>query len=79
MDALASSAFTIGAIIGSLIGGALVGLIPLLFGMKKGQKTLAIVGFVCCVVGSFVLGVFLSVPVAIVFALIIYFKAKSKK
>jgi hypothetical protein len=79
MDALASSAFTIGAIICSLIGGALVVLIPLLFGMKKGQKTLAIVGFVCCVVGSFVLGMFLSFPVAIVFALIIYFKAKSKK
>lgn len=69
-------AFTIGAIVGSLFSGALVGLVPLLLGLKKKFNGLAIGGFIACIVGSLFMGLLLSVPICVVFAVIISVKAK---
>ena len=52
-------------VVGSLAGGGLIGLIPLLVGEKSGKRSLGIAGFLCCIVGSFILGLFLSLPCCI--------------
>ncbi len=59
-------------IFGALAVGALMGLIPLISGMVKNRKGLAIGGFVACVIAGFLLGIILALPTAIVFTLIIF-------
>ena len=63
--------FYIGFFIGALVMGSIVGLIPLIAGIVKKKKGLAIAGFITCIICNFIAGVFLSVPAAIVFLLII--------
>ncbi len=63
--------YYVGVIFGSLMMGALLGLIPGIIGYKKGKKGLAIAGFLCCVGGSFILGLFLSIPMCIIFTVLI--------
>lgn len=60
--------------ISSLISGAIVGAIPGFIGYKKRKKGLAVAGFISCVIGSFLLGLFLSIPLCIIFILIILLK-----
>jgi LytS/YehU family sensor histidine kinase len=64
-------AFNVGVVIGSLLAGVIFGLIPLILGLRKKKKTLAISGFVACIVGSLILGLFLSIPICIVFVILI--------
>ena len=61
----------LGLIVGGLVAGTLCGLIPFFLGKKRGQPTLGIVGLVSCIVGGFLGGVIVALPVAGVFALII--------
>lgn len=58
-------------IFGALMMGALLGLIPGIIGYKKDKQRLAIGGFIACVIGSFIMGLFLSVPICIIFTIII--------
>ena len=51
----------------SLIGGVVIGIIPALSGVKKGQLGLAIGGFVCCIAGSILGGLILSIPLCVFF------------
>lgn len=61
-----------GAVIfGALIGGVIFGLIPGIVGYKKGKTGLAVAGFISCIIGSFLLGMFLSIPACIIFTVII--------
>tara|TARA_Y100001970_G_scaffold222937_1_gene274374 strand:+ start:6955 stop:7191 length:237 start_codon:yes stop_codon:yes gene_type:complete len=69
--------YFVGVIFGALIMGAIIGLIPLILGINKGQKQLGIIGLVSCIVGSLILGLFLSIPIAIVFTIIILTKSNS--
>jgi hypothetical protein len=62
---------TMAIVIGSLIGGAIFGAVPLAVGFKKEKRGLAIAGFITCIVGSFLLGMLLSVPACIIFTVII--------
>ena len=62
------------AIIGSLIGGAIVGLAPAICGFIKQKFGLAAGGFVACVVASFLLGLILSVPTCALFLFLIFRK-----
>ena len=71
------AAYFIGVIFGALFAGGIIGLIPLILGINKGQKQLGIIGFACCIGGSFILGLLLSIPIAIVFTVIILNKANS--
>ena len=75
------TAFQIGAIAGSLIVGALFGIVPLILGVKWGQATNGWIALFCCVVGSFFEGMFLSIPFCVFFLIletVIYSKQKKK-
>ena len=65
-------------IFGALLMGALLGLIPGIVGYKKGKQGLAIGGFIACVVGSFLLGLALSIPACIIFTAIILISSKKE-
>ena len=71
------NAFQIGAIVGSIVSGAIVGAIPMVCGIKKKKLGLAIGGFFACLVASFLLGLILSVPVCAVFLIFILKKDKT--
>ena len=71
----ANSEFNIvGFIIGILIAGIFCGLIPLITGIVKKRVPLGIAGFVSCLIGSGILGIFLAIPIAIIFTVIIALK-----
>ena len=67
-------------IMGAIIAGVIFGALPAGLGKRYGQETLGWSGFGACVVGSFIAGMFLSVPCCIVFTVIILArKNKNKK
>ncbi len=68
--------FMIGAVIGSLISGAIVGSVPAICGAIKHKIGLAVGGFFACLVASFLLGLILSVPTCAVFLFFIFKKPK---
>jgi membrane protein implicated in regulation of membrane protease activity len=59
-------------VIGALVAGVLCGLIPLVYGLVKRQQALAFGGLVACVAAGFVLGVVLALPMAALFAWLIW-------
>jgi len=63
--------FQAGILFGALLGGAIVGLLPLLVGLHRGRRTFAFASWVSCIVANFLLGVFLSVPLAVVLTVIV--------
>ncbi len=65
-------AFVFGAIIGSLISGAVVGAVPAVCGAIKQKIGLAVGGFFACLVSSLLLGLILSVPVCALFLFLIF-------
>ena len=66
--------FMFGAIIGSIISGAVVGAIPAICGAVKHKIGLAVAGFFSCLVASFILGLILAVPTCAVFMFFIFKK-----
>lgn len=66
--------FTFGAIIGSLIIGALIGAIPAICGAIRQKPGLAIGGFFACLASGVLLGMILAVPVCAVFLFLIFKK-----
>ena len=70
-------AFTFGAIIGSIISGAIIGAVPAICGAIKHKIGLAIGGFLSCLVASFLLGLILSVPTCAVFLFLIFKKTNN--
>ena len=71
--------FGFGAIAGSLVVGALLGLIPLVLGQSIEQVKLGRVGFLCTVVAAFVGGVFLAVPTTLGFVIAITLRWRRAK
>ena len=69
--------YLIGAIIGSLLSGAVVGAVPAICGAIKHKLGLAIGGFFACLVSSVLLGLILSVPVCAVFVFLIFKKTNT--
>ncbi len=47
--------------------GMLLGLIPLIKGMKMGKAKLGVLALICCALGGALLGLFLIIPVLAVF------------
>lgn len=66
--------FTFGAIIGSIIIGALIGAIPAICGAIKQKPGLAIGGFFACLVSGLILGMIFAIPVCAVFLFLIFKK-----
>ena len=60
--------FMIGKLIGASLVGLFCGLIPLVVGSLLNQKRLGTGGFLACVVGGLLGGLFLTVPLALVFS-----------
>ena len=58
--------------------GFVVGLVPLILGIVKGNIKFGVVGFLACLVGGAVLGIILSIPSMIVFSWLIVRGARSK-
>lgn len=71
--------FVLGALIGSILSGAVVGAIPAICGAIKHKIGLAIGGFFACLVGSMLLGLFLSVPLCALFLFLIFKKPKASR
>lgn len=73
-----SNAERVGFAIGTLVGGAFVGilcgLVPLIAGFTKGQPRLGWIGFASCVVAGLLLGLLVAAPVALVFTIVILLK-----
>ena len=67
-------AFMAGVLIGALLMGVVIGLIPLIIGIVKEQLNLGIIGLVSCIVGNLILGLLLSIPIALIFSIIILTK-----
>ena len=63
--------YIIGAFAGAFVVGAAIGAIPLVLGLKKGKKGLAIGGFAACAVSGIILGLLLAIPVCILFVVLI--------
>jgi predicted lipid-binding transport protein (Tim44 family) len=63
--------YWIGVFFGGLVAGALCGLLPLLLGMKKQRRGLALASWISCVLSGLILGLLLAVPVASVFTVVI--------
>lgn len=63
-------------LIGAFLGGCLAGLLPLFLGKYYGSGRLGDIGFLCCVAASMLLGAILSVPVAMIFSIIIFVRRK---
>lgn len=66
----------ISIVFGSLLMGALLGLIPFFYGRKKGYDTMGVICMVLCMIGSFIAGLFLSVPICLVSVIVIAVKKK---
>ncbi len=58
--------FFVGVLLGAFIAGAIVGLLPLAVARWRGHSTFALASWVSCVLANLVLGIFLSIPVALV-------------
>jgi hypothetical protein len=59
-------------IVGAIAIGAICGLVPLVFGLANGRTGLAVGGFAGCIVAGLAAGVLAAVPVAAVFAWLIW-------
>ncbi|MBP9664790.1 MAG: hypothetical protein KBD94_09215 [Pyrinomonadaceae bacterium] len=64
-------------IAGSVIFGALIGLVPLLIGIRRGRRNLGILGFVVTVIDSGISPI-LGVITAIVFTLVLVLGSNKK-
>ena len=71
MDTLNSAAYVFGVVVGSVVMGLIVGLPPFIWGRKKGQKTAALISMLLCVLGNFIAGLLLSIPICIVTLIVI--------
>lgn len=67
-----------GHILGALITGAFLGTIPLLLGLVRKKKDLAIIGLIACIASSFIAGIILSVPLSILFVILILFTGRKQ-
>ena len=72
-------AYGFGAIVGSLIVGALLGLIPFVLGQSLAQVKIGRLAFLCTVAAGFLGGAVLAFPTALVFAVVIVVKWRRAK
>lgn len=60
-----------GILFGAFLGGAIVGLLPLLVALRRGRRTFAFVSWGSCILANFLLGILLSVPLAVVLTVVV--------
>lgn len=62
----------LGLVIGAVGFGALLGLIPLLAARSRGKNRLGMIAMVVTIIGSFLAGIKLSIPSAVIFTIIAF-------
>jgi ABC-type Fe3+-siderophore transport system permease subunit len=62
---------TAGILFGAFLGGAIVGLLPLIVALRRGRRTFAFASWASCILANFLLGIFLSVPLAVVLTVVV--------
>ncbi len=72
MSSSYDSVYWIASIIGALVVGFVFGLVPLICGLVKKRVGLAIGGFAACLVGGFILGLILALPMCALFTVLIF-------
>lgn len=70
-DTVNSAIYLFGVVVGAVVMGLIVGLPPFIWSRKKGHKTAAIISMLLCVLGNFIAGLILSVPICIVSLIVI--------
>lgn len=55
------------AFVFNVIAGFVLGLIPLVIGLKRGRKRYALLGFAASLIGGALLGIILSIPATLIF------------
>jgi MFS family permease len=63
--------FQAGILFGAFLGGAIVGLLPLIVALCRGRRTFAFASWASCILANFLLGILLSVPLAVVLTVIV--------
>ena len=58
--------------------GALLGLLPLILGFVRKERSYGVFGFLGSIIGGAILGVFLSVPIVAIFTWLILRKPKNQ-
>ncbi|MEH6939727.1 hypothetical protein V7056_18070 [Bacillus sp. JJ664] len=64
-------------IIGTILAGIILGVILLIYSKKRGVRRTGFLGLGACVLSSFILGLYVQIPVFIIFLFLI--KVSSKK
>lgn len=65
------------ALMGAALG-LLLGLIPLILGLIKKERSYAVFGFLGSIIGGGILGIFLSIPIVAIFTWLILRKPKNE-
>jgi hypothetical protein len=63
----------------AIVAGVVCGLVPLIFGLVRGETGLAWGGFGACIVAGFLLGLLLALPMAIIFTVLIWKNSKDRQ
>jgi hypothetical protein len=63
--------------IGAVVAGGLCGLVPLVYGLARGETGLALCGFAACLISGVLFGVLLAVPFAAAFAWVIWRQSRA--
>jgi hypothetical protein len=71
MEFASTNEFILYAILANGVIGGILGLIPLIAGIKKGKRRLGFLGLAASAAGGLLLGLILSVPAAAIFTWLI--------
>ncbi|MDB5812146.1 MAG: hypothetical protein JWN94_4268 [Betaproteobacteria bacterium] len=66
-------------VVGALVVGTVLGLIPFFVGRHCGQTRFAIVALVTSIVAGVIAGIIGALPVALIFTVVIFIKRRDKK
>lgn len=61
-------------VVGAIVGGAVVGLVPYFVGKNRDWDDLGLMSLVLCIVGNFIGGLYISVPICIASVIVILAK-----
>lgn len=64
--------------VGTLIAGFILGVILLVYSQRKGLKKAGFIGFGSCLASSFILGLYLQIPLFLIFLILIKHAAKKQ-
>ncbi|WFB34312.1 hypothetical protein P3T73_09075 [Kiritimatiellota bacterium B12222] len=68
--------YLVGVLVGALFVGCVLGVVPLLMGLKQKRNGLAWSAFGVTVLSSFILGIILALPVMIIFTVVLWVTRK---